>query len=370
MRIRGGDRPGGIERVTERLVALAFILALVPLATASAQEGAAATKPAPAGTGAATAASAGGTTAAEGETPTPEAIAAAGRALEGGDAWLLVEQGRVALENGAPGAALDAFLKAKEAAGRDVYPEVDLELGDFWRGEGEFAQAERSYKKALDDLRIAQNLTGYREYDYQQLRIVLLEHLGELYRLTADYGAMEEQYAAIAQADRDFVSGALPDRVTRNFEESGLNKVLMLYRLDAGFAVRAHAELGWLYYRAGRYEKAVTHSVFAVTNILSAVINELRRVDPQYAFASVEVTLRDGYRRGNTREYLEETGVWKALYYLAAESHALGHAPRAKEIWQVIQRSRDSGQYQSLAAKQLARPWVEPPLESYRGSSR
>lgn len=377
MTVTGSGRSGlGVrgERRILGMLALGIAAAVFPVASASAQQGAAAPKPAAGASGGAATTSSGyaspAATESAGEAPTPETVAAIDRALDGGQAWLLLEQGKIALEDGEPGVALNAFLKAKEAAGRDVYPEVDLQLGDFWRGEGEFAQAERSYKKALDDLRIAESLAGYREYDYQQLRYVLLEHLGELYRLSGDYGAMEEQYIAITQSDKDFVSGALSDRVAGNFEEGGLNKVLLLYRLDAGFSVQAHAELGWLCYRTGRYEKAVTHSVFAVTNILSTVISELRRVDPQYAFASLEVTLRDGYRRENTREYLEETGVWKALYYLAAESQALGHAPRAREIWQTIQRSRDSGQYQLLAAKQLVQPWVEPPLQSYRGAPR
>ena len=298
-------------------------------------------------------------------------LAALSRSLDGEGSWILLERGRIALEEGEPGTALAAFLEAREMAAREVYPEADLALGDFWRTEGDLAQAERAYRRALDDLRIAENLTGYREYDYGMLRFVLLERLAELFRLRENYGGMEEQYRAIVQADGDFSSGTMADRIVANYLDSGLNKVLTLYRLSSGFAVRAYAELGWLYYRNGNHEKAIRHSVFAVANILSTVIRELRRSDPQYVFVSVETTLRDGLRRTGTRAYLQEADVWKALYYLAAESHAANRQTRAREIWGILQRLREAGLYQDLATRQLPRPWVEPPLkEAFRSQTR
>lgn len=307
----------------------------------------------------------------DGGTLSAEEIAALSRSLDGEGTWILLERGRIALEEGEPGAALAAFLEAKEAAAREVYPEADLALGDFWKAEGDLAQAERAYRRALGDLRIAEYLSGYREYDYGMLRFVLLGRLAELFRLRENYGGMEEQYRAVVEADKDFSSGTMADRIVANFQESGLNKVLTLYRLSSGFAVQAYAELGWLYYRNGNHEKAIRYSVFAVTNMLSTVIRELRRTDPQYAFVSVEGTLRDSYRRNATRAYLEEVQVWKALYYLAAQSHAANQPTRAREIWGILQRSRDAGMYQDLASRQLARPWVEPPLkEGYRSQAR
>jgi tetratricopeptide (TPR) repeat protein len=341
-----------------RAVALVALLATAPLLSLSAQTSGSGSAPE------ATSQDGGGSLSAQ-------QLAALSRSLDGEATWILLERGRIALEEGDPGVALAAFLQAREVAAREVYPEADLALGDFWRAEGDFAQAERAYRRALDDLRIAQNLTGYREFDYGTLRFVLLERLAELFRLRENYGGMEEQYRAIVQADRDFSTGTMADRIVVNYQESGLNKVLALYRLSSGFAVRAYAELGWLYYKNGNHEKAIRHSLFAVTNILSVVIKELRRVDPQYTFVSVEATLRDAYRRAGTRSYLEETEVWKALYYLAAESHAASKPTRAKEIWGILQRSREAGMYQDLASRQLARPWVEPPLkEDYRSQSR
>jgi hypothetical protein len=302
---------------------------------------------------------------------TDKELADIGRSLDADGTWITLERGRIALEEGDPGAALAAFLEARETAARDVYPEADLALGDFWLAEGELAQAERAYRKALDGLRIAEYLTVYREFDYGRLRFVLLERLAELDRLRENYGGMEEQYRAIVGADSDFTTGTLADRVMSNYLEGGLNKVLTLYRLNANFAVRAYAELGWLYYRNGNHEKAIRYSLFAVTNILSTVLGELRRADPQYAFVSVETTLKDAYRRENTRSYLQETSVWKALYYLAAESHAARHTARARETWGILQRSRDAGMYQDLSTRQLNRPWVEPPLkEPFRSQSQ
>jgi hypothetical protein len=290
------------------------------------------------------------------------------QALAGQDAWVLIERGRIAMERGEPGQALDSFLRAKEAAARDVYPEADLAIADFWMGEGELAQAERSYLKALEGLRIAPFLVGYKEVDYGGLRVVILERLAGLHRLRESYGKMEEQYRAIAQLDQEYSSGTLADRITANFLEAGLNRVLTLYRLDSGFAVRAHHELAWLYYRNGLYERSVTHSLFAVTNILSAAFRELRRADPAYTFVSTEVVLRDGYRRANVRTYLEESRVWKALYYLAAASYARNAPTRAREIWGVLERSQDSGSYRALAMRQLAQPFVEPRLEEPAGA--
>jgi tetratricopeptide (TPR) repeat protein len=288
----------------------------------------------------------------------------------GDDSWLLLEKGRIAMERGEPGQAMDLFLQARDVAAREVFPEVDVAIGDVWMAEGELAQAERVYLRALDGLRIAPNLLIYQEVDYTAYAVTIRLRLAELYRLRENYGKMEEQYEAIVGMDSEFNTGTLADRVVSNYLEAGLNRVLTLYRLGSVQTAKAHQELGWLYYRTGLEEKAIPHAVFAVMSILSAAIQELRTVDPTYTFVSAETTLQDGYRRPNVRAFFQESGVWRAMYYLAAATYARNVPSRAREIWGIMQRSANAGEYGDLSARQLAAPWVEPALEEPPGARR
>ncbi len=61
-------------------------------------------------------------------------------------------------------------------------------------------------------------------------------------------------------------SSASATALLRSYLTRGLDRTLRLYRLeDAGFALAAHAKLGWFDYRTGRYEPAsLQHSLFAL----------------------------------------------------------------------------------------------------------
>jgi hypothetical protein len=93
---------------------------------------------------------------------------------------------------------------------------------------------------------------------------------------------------------------------------------------------------------------------------------ELRRVDPNFEYESLEGFLRAGLRREAVRAYLAESGFFRIAYYLAAATHEAGHAARARQLWRVLADGGWEralvGDYAEMARRQLARPTAEPLL--------
>jgi hypothetical protein len=156
------------------------------------------------------------------------------------------------------------------------------------------------------------------------------------------------------------------DAFLKSYLDRGLDRTLRLYRLEnGGFALAAHAKLGWFDYRTGRYEPAsIRHSLFALTTAVSEAMLELRRVDPNYEYESLEGFLRAAVRRQAVRDYLAESGFFRIAYYLAAATYEAGHAALARRLWRVLADGGWEpaliGDYAKLARRQLASPSAEP----------
>ena len=65
-----------------------------------------------------------------------------------------------------------------------------------------------------------------------------------------------------------------------NLKNSGINKLVELYRPDNPIAVKAHSDLGLFYYRTGRYAEASAEMMFSVLTPLTRMANRLRSEDP------------------------------------------------------------------------------------------
>lgn len=286
------------------------------------------------------------------------------------DAWFLYEQGKAKMDSpggGQLGEALLLFAQAIDRRG-GAFPEAELAIGDIYRAEGAFAMAEQQYNKAWEQ-------RGGLEIPEEKYTV--LYRLAELAEMQDKYGDMEKQLLRIVEEQPYFSAAqhaSLRDALKRTYLEKGLDQAFRLYRLeDVGFAVEAHSRLGWLFYRTGRYDSgssgAVTHLLFALDIAVTEMVLELRRVEPDYVFTTLEDFLARASKRSNIAEYMRQSGFIGDLYYLAAATWATaGHPTRAAAVWRALANTRldpsITGEFADLSRRQLRSPWVEPYLNT------
>ena len=132
-----------------------------------------------------------------------------------------------------------------------------------------------------------------------------------------------------AYADKD--QQRFRDAFLKSYLRRGLDRTLVLYRLEnSGFAVAAHAKLGWFDYRTGRYEPAsILHSLFALDHRRhgghdGAAPGRSRT----YEFESLARLPARGRAAGKrSASYLAESGFFRIAYYLAASTWAAATPP-------------------------------------------
>jgi len=224
--------------------------------------------------------------------------------------WVLFGLGQQAYEEKRFGEATVFFRQAVDRRG--IYPEAEAALARI-AGQGEgLALQEAQLQKALDERGLLQ---------VPDDRYALLYALADL-RLRADAGTSVEKGEAALETWREILHD---DVAYRAIEESGgldgyfnalmakasvvnlktatgpnqtenlvgLNRLLYLYRHPLGFSLRAHQEIAALSVRNRAYKKAVGHSLFALTGILSTVIDQVRVVHPDYVFRTLDELFAD-----------------------------------------------------------------------------
>ncbi|HUV06371.1 MAG TPA: hypothetical protein VMX75_01500 [Spirochaetia bacterium] len=355
--------------------------------------------------------------------------------------WLIFEQGKKELEKGEYGQALHLFQKALER--KSIYPEVELALGDIYRLEGEPLLAEKQYRKAYslksfflvpEDrfivlYRLAQLLKdenrteelsrtllsiikdGVERIEKTRFENSLLKRIikaddrrfllgiyhfeeeAQTYSLAQQLNPEEEfrLKGIMGQAGyKTYHSDVFEDnrgRFLSTYLEKGIDRLLLLYRLDTRSMAKAHGELGEIYNRkiagAGlegnappkelrdECEIAITHYVFSLVILLSDALAEMHFVSPDYRFQGLSGFFKQAARRENVRGFLLDAGVFKYLYYLGVATHAIEKLDqpvvelrkgRDREIWELLENEPMAGRYQELARKQLSTPWVQPLL--------
>lgn len=277
------------------------------------------------------------------------------------EAWFLYEQGKTKLddpEGRELGEALLYFQEAIDKRGAD-FPEAEIAIGDIYYREKAYALAEHQYKKALD-------MPGMQ---IPEEKYTVLYRLAELHEEQENYWDMDAYLLQIL-ADQPYLSDdeyqGFQDALLSTYNDKGLEDVFRLYRMEnVGFSVEAHAKLGWFYYRSGRSRDAVQHSLFALDIMVTEAVKELRRVQPGFAFTTMEAFLNAALERENIRRYLISSEFFKTLYYLAAATYE-SRPSLAESIWRLLAtyplEDADSAavEYADKAARQLESPWREP----------
>ncbi len=277
--------------------------------------------------------------------------------------WILLEEARALIADRADQDMGEAMRLLRQAIEQQPsFPEAELAIGEIYLREGALELAKAQLQKVLRP-------------GYAELLRIPEERFRVLY-LLADIQETQEQYADMQKSLEtillDQPGYAAPeqrqfrDTFLKSYLEKGLDRTLKLYRLEnGGFALAAHAKLGWFAYRTGRYEPAsIRHSLFALTTIVTEAMLELRRVNPNYEYESLQDFLREAVRREAVRAYLAESGFFRIAYYLAAATHEAGHVARARQIWRVLADGGWEpaliGEYAQLARRQLRSPAAEP----------
>jgi len=265
-------------------------------------------------------------------------------------AWLLIEQGKEAYEMRDFGRAFRLFREALDR--RQPLPEAHMWLAVLYEEEGEYELAERHYLEALSDERELYILE-----DAQLIRY----RLSSIYEISRQYGKYESMLREITDSDELTIEKiALRNAMIRNLKESGIDKVVELYRLDIPMYRKAYADLGIFYYRTGRYGESVENLTLAVLDTFSSCIEDFIDHDPSFEFEGVFPFLQLCMEDARTAGFLERSDFFEYIYYLGCALYADGELLHAREIWELVTSYAPDGQWSRRASEQLRHPYIEP----------
>jgi len=266
--------------------------------------------------------------------------------------WLLFEKGNASMSMKEFGKALQYYKDAIAAAG--IFPEAEMAIGDVYFEEGEFDLSASQYQKAYNER------NGFYISDSQY---DVLYKLARLYESQELYKLMEDDLSAIVADDKHFAETAtsrLRTQIDNNYLSKGLDHVLLLYRFEPSFAVRAHSKLGWFYYRTGRFSQSISHLLYSIIYDVSEINASLRERDINYEFSSLQEVLAAVEKSSELQRFASEVDFYKDLYYLAGSTFAAGYPQHALDLWSLVTRFASSGVYQDLSRRQFKSPRTEP----------
>ncbi|MEX2443067.1 MAG: tetratricopeptide repeat protein [Alkalispirochaeta sp.] len=230
-------------------------------------------------------------------------------------AWIHFERAQEAARPGPErdyAEALRLFSRALSA--QPVYPEAYIGMARVYVAEGDIALARRYYQRALEQ-------SGSLEIPDEEFELRL-----ELARLLEQEGADREYRNALQRiVNEDPVFNADSESTQRRamrerLFESGLNRVLILYRLDFPQSLEAHRELAdYLLQESDprRREQAVEHLLFSVVEIAGRAVNAIIDHEFDYQFTTVADLILTAQRYPEVRRYLQEMGFVELLLKLA-----------------------------------------------------
>ncbi len=274
----------------------------------------------------------------------------------GAPAWLLLEQGKRAYDDRDFGTAL-ALFRGSIAAGGDT-PEAEMWIGKVFEEEGEVTLAIDQYDRALrlrkqftvpdealaveyDIARLCFNTDQYRKY------VVALRTIVREDKVFSDPGRYQMRKAMLTI-------------LTMN----GYDRLMSLYRFYDQRTLAAHSDLGIFDYRTGTYQDALLNLSFATITILSVVIRHVEQDDPSYQFSTMEDLLARAQGSPTIAGYIDETGLYRDLYYVAAALVPDGDLERARSIWRlVVDYAPERSAWRERSALQERKPFVEPLLD-------
>jgi tetratricopeptide (TPR) repeat protein len=199
------------------------------------------------------------------------------------------------------------------------------------------------------------------------MRYEINYELSDLYRVQRRFSDYQEiLFDLIALSDSEPVPPrtiTVPsETLQRVFLDNGLDRLLLLYRLELDGATRARGELCELMVGLGRYDAAVEFGLVAVVEQLSTVIEAVIDRDPDYEFESVRMALAAAENYPETREYLADTTLYRNLYFLGSALYSGGARQPAMSVWSLVSALPGAQRWADRARIQLGDPQQEPLL--------
>jgi len=241
------------------------------------------------------------------------------------------------------------------------FPEADIWIGRTFLAGGEQELAMRQFERALANRHLLEN---------PGLATDLMYEIAEIRRLRGEYREMErallaalEDSALWAGAGQGWQAGTFArDAMTRTLQDSGVERLLSLYRYGDSRSMRAHRELGFFYAASGRHARAQEHLMFAFLIQNTVIIDELIRRRFDFAFTTLADLADEISRDRFLLSYAEDGEYYRVAFYLGNALFGNGHAVRARELWGFVASREGAGQWQARAAAQLRAPRVGPTL--------
>lgn len=222
-------------------------------------------------------------------------------------AWLLLEQGHRQFDQGDFGAALRSYRDALVEAA--VMPEAELGMARVYAAQADDLLAIRYYRGALEQ---------ERQFAVPELRYQGRLELAEIFRRRREPELYEELLLEIVAEDTVFSSPeeeATREQMRQVLLSEGLDRLLILYRLDELFSVEAHQRLAGHFLDGGR-DAALDHALFAVVKILSEAIDGYRERNFDYEFETLLGFMDRLEGEPRIQDYLRQAGLYQSLYHL------------------------------------------------------
>jgi tetratricopeptide (TPR) repeat protein len=281
-------------------------------------------------------------------------------------AWLVVERAELLLVEREFGLAIQSFRRALDLAPDD--PEALFGLGRAYKAVGDLSVAEDYFARALEhraDFTVGATalLVRYERADIYRTRRDFARYEAELFSIVAEDTAAEDTAAedTAAEDTAGDADGLVPGNLHAVLNSRGLDRLLVLYRLDETGATRARGMLAELLVGLGRYEAAAEHAAFAVVQSLSTLIGVALERDPTYEFSTVTDMWERVARYAHVREYLASATLLHDLYYLGA-AYWGERNDTAFAIWRTLASLDPDGRWGDLARRRIADPRPEPLL--------
>jgi tetratricopeptide (TPR) repeat protein len=231
-------------------------------------------------------------------------------------AWISFERAEEASREG-PGRDYAEALRlySQALAAQPLYPEAHAGIARIYRTEGDITMARRHYERALEQSQALQ--IPDEEY---ALRI----ELAEMHLQTGATEAYRNALQRVINRDPVFagIDGSRQREAMRDrLLDSGLNRVLTLYRLDFPQSLEAHRHYADYLLQQGSKEDtavAVEHLLFAVVEIAGRAVDAIIDREFDYQFTSIADLLLTARRFPEVQRYLDESDFLGLLLQLAA----------------------------------------------------
>jgi tetratricopeptide (TPR) repeat protein len=254
------------------------------------------------------------------------------------------------------GRAIRQFRLALEK--QPVFPEATAAIGRAYEMDRSFDLAERYYLEALS--RSAQLYVPEDKYaiSYDLAALYAVEGRSKDYIDVLSRVINDHPLSADIAENRQLKASYL-----RTLRDDGIDRLLTLFRMPLDFAHRAYSESGIFHLKSQRYGVAVLHLSVAVIQVVSTVVEEIRRTDLDYEYESLAEILALIGESDELMEFANRSNAFSSLYYLAAALFGDRSLVAAGEIWTALAESPIAGPYQRRSRLQLESPEAEPIIE-------